>query len=514
MISLRSFFGSSKAVAKRDEVAKQRAHDQWLRAYTRSIKAKYDSAQTTVENERYWAMTDSRSARAALDPAIRATIRKRARYEALESGSFARGMVSAKVNDVIGRGPTLQVLTESKEFNKAVETQWAAWCKEVNLPAKLRTLATAYYVDGEAFAERIMNERLRNQVKLDIRLTEADMWTDPIGRNDARMVDGIRYDKFGNPVSYMRLKRHPGDDQYDPRANADGADTIPAENVIHWFRADRPDQRRGVSHLATALPLFAELRRYRLATIAAAEIASDYAAVMYSDASQFSESPDEMDENFLTIDIERRAMMTLPAGWKLTQLKAEQPTTQFGPFSEHILMEVGRCTHTPLNILIGSSREYNFASGRLDYLLYWNQNDTDRSDCDTVVMERIFQWWLDEALLIAGYLPNRGATRGPIEHRFVFPPRRPIDPEAAAKTDQLEMEMGHLTDEEWATREAIDLDQHYEQLSRMAEARKKIGLMIPGEKPPEPAPEGSSNGQPPSAQKAGSTRPSRGSRPR
>lgn len=499
---MKSLFGPSK------KQVEARTNDLWLRQYVRAIQAKYDSAQTTIENERYWAMSDSRSARAALDPAVRATIRRRARYEALESGAFASGMVRAKVNDVVGRGPTLQCMTPNKELNKAIETQWTKWCKEINLPEKLRTMATAYYVDGEAFAERILNPQLRNGVKLDIRTTEADMWADPLGDFDTERVDGIKYDDYGNPVSYKRLKVHPGDDVIPAGVSSLEADDLPAENVIHWFRVDRPGQRRGVSHLATALPLFAELRRYRLATIAAAEIAADYSAVMFSDAPRFGERPDELDENFLTIDIERRAMLTLPAGWKIQQLKAEQPTTEVGPFTETILSEVGRCTHTPLNIILGSSRDYNFASGRLDYLLYWAQNDVDRSHCELQVLERIFMWWLDEALLVNGYLPNLGEIRE-IEHVFVFPPRRPIDEEVAAKVDQVRMQIGHLSDEAWATREAVDLEKHYEQLARMKEAREKIGLMMPGEKPPEPEP---TPGKPNETKKQ--TQPSRANRGR
>jgi capsid protein len=475
--TVKSWFTRS-SVSARDSLA-------WERDYLRTIKARYDSAQTTVENERYWALADGKSARAALDPTVRARIRSRARYEAQESGSYARGMVMAKVNDVVGRGPSLQVTTTSKEFNRAVERAWRAWSAEINLGAKLRTMAMAYYIDGEAFAERIQNPRLRNQVKLDLSLSEADLWTDPNGlAAEANRVDGIRYDDAGNPVEYTRLKAHPGDDFFDPDASALDSETVDADNVIHWFHCSRPGQRRGVSHLATALPLFAELRRYRLATIAAAETAAYYSAVMYSDAKRFDEAPDEVDE-FLPIDIERRSMLTLPAGWKIAQLKSEQPTTQFGPFSESILTEIGRCTQTPLNIILGSSREYNFASGRLDYLLYWGQNDVDRADCEAAVVERVFAWWLDEALLVPGLLPPLGDIRE-VEHRFVFPPRRPIDELKSAQTDQIQMAMGHLTDEMWATREATDLEQHYDQLRRMKEARDQIGIGMASEMPAPP----------------------------
>ena len=47
-------------------------------------------------------------------------------------------------------------------------------------------------------------------------------------------------------------------------------DRVPAAAVIHYFRTDRPGQRRGIPEITPALPLFAQLRRYTLAVIAAA----------------------------------------------------------------------------------------------------------------------------------------------------------------------------------------------------------------------------------------------------
>ncbi len=54
--------------------------------------------------------------------------------------------------------------------------------------------------------------------------------------------------------------------------------------MIHYFRADRPGQSRGIPEITPALPLFAQLRRYTLAVLAAAETAADFAAVLYTDA--------------------------------------------------------------------------------------------------------------------------------------------------------------------------------------------------------------------------------------
>ena len=459
----------------RAEHASLRHHIRWLRAYNERLKAKYDGAGTNPEMERYWSQADHRSPRAANDISVRCKLRSRSRYECCESNSFARGMVLAKGNDIIGVGPMLQVTTEDNDLNKAIETKWESYARSIMLPRKLRTVQIAKIVDGESFAQRTFNQKNRDQVKLDVLRTEADLWTDPYADgSDPDYVDGVRYDGQGNPVSYRRLRSHPGDN-YNLDTQADDYD---ADDVIHWYREDRPDQRRGVPEFTPALPLFAELRRYRLAVLSAAETAADFTAIMYSDASAFNENPDEMDEDFIKIDLERRTMMTLPAGWKMSQLKAEQPTTEFGAFSEHILMEIGRVCQMPLNLVAGTSKDYNFASGRLDYMLYWSHCDVERYDFGLAVMDQIFGWWLDEALLVPGYLPSFGDVRD-VPHEWIWPPRRPIDEVNAAQADQIRWQLGYLTDEAWAKREQVDLAQHYDELARMIEARSAIGAPVP-----------------------------------
>jgi capsid protein len=100
----------------------------------------------------------------------------------------------------------------------------------------------------------------------------------------ARDRCGYRHSKakdgHGNPVEYHVLKDHPG-------ATLAGFsrdfDRVSAEAVIHFFRADRPGQSRGIPEITPALPLFAQLPRYTLAVIAAAKAAADFAAVLYTD---------------------------------------------------------------------------------------------------------------------------------------------------------------------------------------------------------------------------------------
>jgi capsid protein len=63
--------------------------------------------------------------------------------------------------------------------------------------------------------------------------------TTPLSRRDLMGgVDGIEFDRHGNPTRYHVLRHHPGD--IGGLAAFDEIDRVPAESVVHLFRADRP----------------------------------------------------------------------------------------------------------------------------------------------------------------------------------------------------------------------------------------------------------------------------------
>ena len=149
-----------------------------------------------------------------------------------------------------------------------------------NQAAKLRTLRMARCQDGETFAVMATNPKVRHDVKLDLMLIEADrVCSDLVWLPDDKLVDGISFDDWGNPEAFRVMKYHPGDIRYAP---GEEAVIVPAEYMLHIFRQDRPGLHRGVPELTAALPLFAQLRRYNLAVLSAAEAAADFAAVCAS----------------------------------------------------------------------------------------------------------------------------------------------------------------------------------------------------------------------------------------
>jgi lambda family phage portal protein len=455
----------------------------------RVMRAGFDSAVTNDHNRRHWANADGLSADAAASPEVRRTLRNRARYE-VANNSYARGIVLTLANDVIGTGPRLQLLTENGDANQRIEREFMRWAKAIRLPEKLRTMRMARAQDGEAFLVLTDNPRLPTPIKLDVRLVEADQVTTPdlLTLLDGS-VDGIAFDEFGNPVEYHVLKEHPGGT--GSATLGFEYDRVPAEAVIHFFRVDRAGQSRGIPDITPALPLFAQLRRYTLAVLGAAETAADFAGILYTDAPANGEA--ESVEPMDAIELEARSLLTMPGGWKMAQVQAEQPSTTYAEFKRELLNEIARCLNMPFNVAAGNSSGYNYASGRLDHQTYFKSIRVEQEHIACVVLDRILAAWLREAVLVSDLLPlpirtlvARGETGG-LARQWFWDGHEHVDPakEASAQATRLGSHTTTLANEyakqgrDWET----ELRQRAKELALMDELGLPTAAAGPSQEP-------------------------------
>ena len=119
-----------------------------IRPPSRVVRARFDAAQTTTDNQRHWANADALSADAAANTDVRRTLRNRSRYE-VANNSYARGIVTTLANDVVGTGPRLQMLTDDDNGNGIIESEFMNWAAQIRLAQKLRTMRMARAADGE-----------------------------------------------------------------------------------------------------------------------------------------------------------------------------------------------------------------------------------------------------------------------------------------------------------------------------------------------------------------------------
>lgn len=437
------------------------------------LQAKYDAAQTTRENLRHWIMADALSADASACSDVRKTLRQRARYE-VANNSYAKGIVLTLANDCVGTGPRLQVLTSDNELNKQIESAFTAWAHAIGLAAKLRTMRMAKSTDGETFGLLIGNNALSGPVKLDLHLIEADRVTTPgLGsrqkaEGNRESIDGIILDESGNASAYIILRYHPG----DLNSAISDYDVIDAGAVIHWFRADRPGQHRGIPEITPALPLFAQLRRYTLAVLGAAETAADFAAVLFTDAPANGEAAQV--EPMDVVELEKRMATVLPDGWKLGQIKAEQPATSYAEFKREILNEIARCLNLPYNIAACNSSGYNYASGRLDHQTYYKSIRVEQADMAAVVLDKILAAWVCEAMLFSDFSVLR--TIRYLPHQWFFDGTEHVDPAKEANAQKIRLESNTTTLAAEYARQGKDWETELHQRAKEKQLMDELGL--------------------------------------
>jgi lambda family phage portal protein len=364
------------------------------------IRARFDAAQVTDENSRHWVNADYLGPNGALNPAVRKRLVSRARYE-WENNTYCRGMIRTLANDLIGTGPSLQVIDATREEAVAIENAVWKWFQAARIPEKLRTMRQAKARDGETFAEFRTNPRIKSPVRLDLIPFETDLVEgDHTGYPNSSLLDGLYLDDFGNVIAYRVLNQHPGDGGLFWFTGE--SEILKADNVLHLFNADRPGQLRGCPEITPALPLYAQLRKYTLAVIRAAESAAIPSWIIETQGDAVSDP-----EAFDTVETERGMGLTLPKGSKMSQLKAEHPTSTYGAFKREIVAEIARCLGMPYNVAAGDSSSYNYSSGRLDHRTYYKALRVERSYWEIGALDVILAKWWEEASLIPGLLPRR-----------------------------------------------------------------------------------------------------------
>lgn len=420
------------------------------------IKGSYDAARDSTEFQNYWANADALDADSANSSAVRKKLRERSRYECANNG-YSDGIASTHSTHLVGpSGPALRMSTGSDNFNRMVEERFFGWCKAVGFSAKLWTMSHAKHVDGEAFGVLRLNPRVNHQVKLDLVLHEAEQCATPLlPMNDPAYIDGIKLDQFGNPLWYDFLSYHPG---ALSAVQSLTPERVPAEFVLHWFKMRRPGQHRGVPEMASTLNTGAAARRWREATLAAAETAADFTLFLKT---QFQPDSEEMQyaSDFSQQEITKRMMTALPIGYEPFQMEAKHPTTNHEAFHRQLVNEQGRAVNMPTNISLCDSANYNYASGRLDHQTYYSGLDVDREGC-SAILDRLFSMWFRFAVPAFRWFggdPDAVAIDR-LSHQWDFPKHRVADIVAEAEANRIKLQTGAISPSRLYTEAGFDFE--------------------------------------------------------
>lgn len=214
------------------------------------------------------------------------TLRARTR-DAVRNNPWATSGLNSFVANLVGRGIVPRWNLESKELREEIHSLWNDWTAEADADGTqdfygLQSLVTKTVIhSGEALV-RYRPRRLADglSVPLQLQVLEPDFldeYKNGPAPNGNTYHQGIEMNGLGQRVAYWLRRYHPGDTSF-LSGGRDQSFRVPATQVAHIYRVDRPGQLRGIPWFAPALPAMYFLDKYEDAELDRKQTAAMFAA--------------------------------------------------------------------------------------------------------------------------------------------------------------------------------------------------------------------------------------------
>lgn len=218
----------------------------------------------------------------------RRVLRQRSR-DLIRNAPFAKRAQSVVTNSVVGAGIAPTVTGSNKAAAEAAAKVILPFLQSTEIDAhRAMNFATmqsvvcnSLFESGEVLARKFTPDDVNATLPLAVEILEIDHLDGTVQSNgENEVIDGIEYDKAsGVVVAYWIFERHPGSAS---RKLSLKSHRVPASEVLHIRRIDRPGQMRGVPWLAPVMVTLSEMRDYQEAQILKQKISALLAGVVES----------------------------------------------------------------------------------------------------------------------------------------------------------------------------------------------------------------------------------------
>lgn len=442
-------------------------------------------------------------------PALRARSRQLAR-----DNDFAKAIFREIMVNVVGTGFGFQakfmkqrggVLDE--ELNTAVEAKFYRWKRKqfCDVAGKLsfsdleRQIARSVPESGEIFIRKVTSPFGGSKIPFALELIESDMVDDNYnvgaekGANAVRM--GVEVDKWGRPVAYHILKKHPGDFQFGSNdVSVRGRDRVrvPASEIIHLFIQERPGQTRGVPWLHATMLKMRHMGGYEEAEIIRARAS---AALM-----GFIETPDgelmgdAVDAGQRVTEFEPGIFKQMKPGERVNVPPIQRAGGELNPFMRYMLQ--GCAAGTGVGYA-GASSDYsqsNYSSLRQELLTVRDYYRVIQKWLEENFHQLVYEAWLDMAVLSGELVIPKFDLKGDEYYEACkWQPRGWgwVDPEKEVEAYRKAIASGFITQDDVVTEMGGDFNELVIQRAREIKLAQDNGLFFEseGQKKTAPAPD-------------------------
>ena len=385
--------------------------------------------------------------------------------------------------------------------NDAIEGAWHRFCKKGVCDAAGRHSMVglqqigikAAARDGEYLFHIVRGKDARNPFGLAFHAIDIDRLDTNLNRpaegprNAIRM--GVEINTYGRAVAYHIKSAHPGD-LYQSTAGTQGNthQRIPAEDIIHDFIADRPEQVRGMPWAHAAMIRLNNLGGYEEAAVIAARVGASKMGFFTTPDGQgeiLSTSKDSEEAgDALTMDADPGVFQSLPQGVEFTPFDPDYPTAMYADFVKANLRGIasglGVAYHALANDLEGVSFS-SIRSGTLEERDAWMLIQEWFAES---FMDRVHAEFIKAALSFGQVLLTNGSALSVTKlEKFsahAWQPRRWewVDPRADIEADINAINAGLKSPQSVAAKLGLDYEDLLIEIKAAETLRDKIGVKL------------------------------------
>lgn len=440
----------------------------------------YDAA-STGRRTKGWTSPGSRSANEEIGPALN-LLRARSR-DLVRNHGYSENAINVISSQTVGTGAVPRPMsgeptTAGKALEKKTLDLFKQWSKEcdtdgvVNFSGMQALIMRALARDGEVLVRR--RRRLSSDglsVPIQLQVLEADFLdTSKVKLSQGstgRILQGIEFDALGRRTAYHLFRSHPGESGF-MRGTSLSSVPVPASEILHIFRADRPGQVRGVPWGASIITRSKDFDDHHDARLMQQKIAACFAGFERDLETPGTLTQSEEDE---LSHIEPGVIQRLGPG-KSIEFATPPKVDGFSEFSSEILHEIAAGWGISYESMTGDYSQVNYSSGRMGWLKEWANIKQWRTE---IILPRflvpVWEWFVEAATL-------SGALPGPLSSSWTFPRREMIDPtkEVGAQRDAIRSGLASLPEAQ--RQNGQDPDEVFAEIATTNEKLDELGIIL------------------------------------
>ncbi len=447
-------------------------------------------------------------ANAAIDVDVAASLeRMRGRSRALANDNdYAKKYLQMVVQNVVGpTGFSLQVLASEGArldslANTLIEQSFAAWARrgsceitgQLSFVDVKSLVAMAVARDGEALVRMVRGQAAGNRWAFTLQVLDIDRL--PTNFNlalpgGARIVMGVELDRYGRPVAYHLHRTHPGS---TVGAYQQGdLERVPATDILHLFRPVRPEQRRGIPAMHTAMLRMQMLGKFEAAAVVAARKGAEtlgFFVTPNGEAPVVGET--NADGNQVDTSVPGQ-YDTLPAGYDFRPYESKYPNEVYAAFVKGALRGIASGLGVSYNSLASDLEGVNYSSIRAGVLEERDAWMAWQNWMIEALLTPVYENWLQSALLAGAVTTAAGnqlpATKVDKFMAHAWQGRRWawVDPMKDIQANIEAVNAGLKSRREVIAEQGRDIDEVWAQLQAEQAEAELLGLKLGG-KPSSP----------------------------